>query len=140
VAAKERSEASPLIIVAVSGYLILVGLWLALTCQIPASGVGKVVSSLFRRRHRSTLTNITPEQGNCWLAHMPAHLPSDAESGSRIQVFEDGRMLGPAHVSHNEIRRLGLGRFSHWDAQLYFSTSDNSDPRNNGRRYNVEEL
>jgi hypothetical protein len=135
-----RSRGSPFIVVAVSGYLFLVGLWLVATRQVPAPGIRKVLQSLLRPRHKAALTGVAAEHGHCWLAPLPQRLPSDAESGSRIRLFEDGKALGPAHVSHDEIRRLGAGRFSHWGAQLYFSTSDNSDPRSNGRHYTVEEL
>jgi pectate lyase len=55
-------------------------------------------------------------------------------------VFEDGRPLGPPHSSHEEIRRFGEGRFSHWGGQIYFSASDNSNPAHNGRCYSVEEV
>ena len=35
-------------------------------------------------------------------------------------------------------RKDGKGRYSHWGARsLWFSTSDNSDPRTNGREYKV---
>ena len=54
---------------------------------------------------------------------------------STLRVFEDGRELGPAHSVHNDIRNIGKGRFSHWGSSLYFSASDNSDPRTNGRKY-----
>ncbi len=48
---------------------------------------------------------------------------------------EDGRPLGPAHVLHQKIRDLGGGRYSHLDASVHFSASDNSDPRRSGRSY-----
>lgn len=58
---------------------------------------------------------------------------------STLRLFEDGVEIGPAHSSHDEIRAIGMGRFSHWSegpvSWLYMSTSDNSDPRFNGRRY-----
>jgi pectate lyase len=60
---------------------------------------------------------------------------------SALRLFENGRELGPAHTEHAEIRSLGAGRFSHWsltDGQfesVRFSSSDNSDPRSNGRAY-----
>jgi hypothetical protein len=38
------------------------------------------------------------------------------------------------------IRNLGRGFFSHWGKQLYFSTSDNSDPRINGRNYSLKHI
>lgn len=59
---------------------------------------------------------------------------------SKVTVLEDGQPLGPAHSSHDEIRTLGGGRYSHWGAAndiLFFSTSDNSSPLENGRTYSV---
>ncbi|MFC0516052.1 hypothetical protein ACFFGT_17665 [Mucilaginibacter angelicae] len=54
---------------------------------------------------------------------------------SKLRLFENGVELGPAHSTHNDIRNFGLGQFSHWGNTLYFSTSDNSDPLKNGRKY-----
>ena len=52
-------------------------------------------------------------------------------------LTEDGRPLGPRHAAHHAIRLEGRGRYSHWEQTLYFSTSDGSDPRTNGRLYAV---
>jgi hypothetical protein len=38
---------------------------------------------------------------------------------------------------HEGIRQMGQGRYSHWGRELYFSTSDHSDPTANGRAYVV---
>lgn len=56
---------------------------------------------------------------------------------SRLQVLEDGSHLGPGHSLHDEIRGRGFGRYSHWHRELFFSASDNSDPRDNGRTYQL---
>ena len=56
---------------------------------------------------------------------------------SRLLVFEDGKPLGPPHCQHQFITDEGGGRFSHWNGLLLFSTSDNSDPTRNGRRYEI---
>ena len=61
----------------------------------------------------------------------------DHPGASVIRLYEDGLQLGPPHASHDEIRRSGGGRYSHWEGTLYFSSSDGSDPRVNGRRYDV---
>jgi hypothetical protein len=46
--------------------------------------------------------------------------------------------LGPAHSMYADISTKGKGRFSHWTPDGFiFSTSDNSDPNTNGRRYLV---
>lgn len=68
--------------------------------------------------------------------------PSDtmgAPTASRLRLFEDGVELGPAHAMHETVRTTGKGCFSHWgegaDVWLYMSSSDNTDPRYNGRLY-----
>ena len=60
---------------------------------------------------------------------------------SNLIVLEDGRPLGPPHSVHLDIKEKGSGRYSHWawstGSMVIFSTSDNSDPRTNGRRYDI---
>src|SRR5262245_22341716 len=60
---------------------------------------------------------------------------------SNLRVYEDGKLLGPAHSMHQEISELGEGRFSYWRVPgqniLIFSASDNSDPRTNGKTYTI---
>jgi len=58
----------------------------------------------------------------------------DRAPGNLI-LTENGRALGPAHTPHNEIQAKGYGRFSHWNGQAVFSSSDGSDPRTNGLNY-----
>lgn len=53
------------------------------------------------------------------------------------ELFEDGKPLGPPHQMHANIRKEGHGKFSHWRHELYFSASDDSDPRTNEHRYAV---
>lgn len=54
---------------------------------------------------------------------------------STLRLFENGVELGPAHSNHEDIRKYGLGQFSHWGNTLYFSASDNTNPLTNGRKY-----
>ncbi|HKS62787.1 MAG TPA: class I SAM-dependent methyltransferase [Xanthobacteraceae bacterium] len=76
---------------------------------------------------------------HCWVLPMPFDAaPGDsgeAPQKSALELFEDGRPLGPAHAAHDVVRNAGAGAFSHWHDSLYFSTSDNADPRSSGRRY-----
>ncbi|MHB8769968.1 MAG: glycosyltransferase [Syntrophales bacterium] len=53
------------------------------------------------------------------------------------QVLEDGIPLTIPDCCHAEIADKGAGRYSLWGGFLYFSTSDNSDPRTNGRTYDL---
>ena len=81
-----------------------------------------------------------PELGFCYIASLDFGEEGDRETGSTSQVMllEDGKALGPARALHDDIRKLGAGRYSHWTRTgLYMSASDNSDPRSNGRLYEI---
>jgi len=83
---------------------------------------------------------IGAENGFCYIAGMDFGEEGDkfTANGSQLLVFEDGRPLGPPHSVHQHIRDEGGGRYSHWTREgLYFSASDNTDPRTNGRVYEV---
>ncbi len=83
---------------------------------------------------------ISAEHGHCYTTVLHHGRPGDSESGdpSVCVLLEDGKPLGPAHALHVDIRAKGRGAYSHWTAAtLYFSTSDNSDPRKNGRTYTL---
>jgi len=80
------------------------------------------------------------ETGHCYVAPLGKRLISDSEGRSRLTLFEDERALPYPHSTHNEIRELGAGRYSHWGESVFFSTSDNTDPLTNGRRYSVREI
>ena len=54
---------------------------------------------------------------------------------SKLMLYEDGKPLGPAHSNHMSIGSTGKGQFCHWINYLLFSSSDNSDPGTNGRKY-----
>lgn len=92
--------------------------------------------------------DIAAEQGHCYTAVVATPSPPDTGADTKasyLRLFEDGTELGPGHFSHQAIRDDGRGTFSHWwggrpddyqgQATLYFSASDNSDPRTNGRTY-----
>jgi hypothetical protein len=64
---------------------------------------------------------------------------ADTEDGppiSPVLLFEDGKQLGPAHTSQTDVEDIGLGRFLHLKrVGFFFSASDNTDPKTNGRTY-----
>ena len=128
------------VVVFVTLYLILAGVWLALTRQVSLAGVRKLLLGSFRAPYKADLRNLRSEIGFCWLAPLPGYLISDADGLSRLVLFEDGKPLPLRHAPHEEIRQFGGGRYSHWGTHIFFSTPDNTDPRHNGRRYTVEEL
>jgi len=60
-----------------------------------------------------------------------------AKTDSGLKLFENGHPIGESHALHDEIRTKGAGLYSHWRGNLFFSTSDCSDPRTNGKQYSV---
>lgn len=58
-------------------------------------------------------------------------------SDSTAVLIEDGVSLGPPNALLDRISGNGLGRYAFQNGVLYFSTSDNSDPRANDRNYKL---
>lgn len=78
------------------------------------------------------------EQGKCWgldLADAGLDRMMKGSLSPRIEVFEDGRKLGPANAIFEEICDTGYGRYALTRGRFYLSASDNSDPAANGREY-----
>ena len=92
------------------------------------------------KRYKLPLNCMTAELGRCYNAHFDFGEEGDrnTHNQSQLLLFEDGQPLGPAHALHADIREKAGGRYSHWTREgLYFSASDGSDPRTNGRVYEV---
>jgi hypothetical protein len=92
-------------------------------------------------------SGIRPESGRAYITKIPRPPLRDfvgvetdsprTPEASFLELYEDGRRLGPPHSPHDDIRTVGQGAFSHWGRELYFSTSDGSSPLTNGRTYLV---
>lgn len=81
------------------------------------------------------IDEIRTERGLCLTARIP---PGVRQRG--IALFEDDRQLSAHCSQHDDIRNLGGGRFAVNGQSLYFSTSDGSDARRNGRQYRLRLL
>jgi hypothetical protein len=98
-------------------------------------------------QHSLPAARIMPDKGNAYIVKIArAGLPyiteiaadaGDAPRASSLELYEDGKLLGPPHWSRDNVRDAGRGTFSHRRRGLYFSTSDNSSPLTNGRRYEI---
>jgi pectate lyase len=63
---------------------------------------------------------------------------SEAPHKSPFILCESGHNIGTPHTTHDSIRQLGKGNYSHWkNGGLFFSSSDGSDPNTNGRQYTL---
>jgi hypothetical protein len=71
------------------------------------------------------------------LANIAADDPTNKlDASSPIQIYEDQTPLGPGHSTFHAISEAGRGHFAHWsEFKIFFSTSDNTNPNENGRRY-----
>lgn len=101
--------------------------------------------ALYPRRPAVLRVTLAPpfasRAGRAWIAAVPADWPSDGPDTPRrspLRLLEDRVALGPAHALHARIEQEGGGLYSHWRGELVFSTSDGSDPNENGRTYVAE--
>ena len=84
-------------------------------------------------------TKARPEEGHAYwisLRWIAPGLVSDKDGVSQLVLLDDGVELS-ARALHADIREEGGGLYSHWGDAILFSTRDGSDPRTNGRRYEV---
>jgi SAM-dependent methyltransferase len=83
--------------------------------------------------------SIAHREGLSWVVDLPSDFPigdtSAQPASSTLVLFENDQPLGPSHSVHDDVSWRGGGAYSHWHNCLYFSTSDGSDPRKNGRSY-----
>jgi len=119
-----------------------------LTTTLYGAGTLLVVLSLHGLNVRAVLSpsEIGSFGGSAYSAGLPATVAplfaasaDDAPGGSwsDMRITEDGLPLGPPHAPHAQIRSERLGAYSHWGNGVVFSAPDGSDPRDNGRTYEV---
>jgi hypothetical protein len=72
-------------------------------------------------------------------AYATGRYANDDPAHSPIIIYENLTPLGHAQSVEMDVKNIGLGRFLHVNREgsvsYIFSTSDNSDPRTNGRHY-----
>lgn len=113
----------------------LVVVLMAATTMLAAGCESKVSNHIVALDSKSILK----EQGLAFTYAVP-QLASESDTiehpkRSAYSLTEDGKPLGPAHSTHDEVRKKGNGRWSHWEQAIYFSSSDGTDPRQNNRKY-----
>lgn len=62
---------------------------------------------------------------------------SPGNQASRLLLTVDGLPVPNGHAPHKVIALSGAAGYSYWGKELWFSAADCSDPRTNGRRYQV---
>ncbi len=113
-------------------------LWLALQSAIELVDLQlRKVLLKVASRHLFDGTGYQPSDGFSFNKLMPWNVPNGDTVGSErstLLLFEEKTLL-QGHQSHDLIKAKGQGRYSHWENQLIFSSTDNTDPNFNGRRY-----
>ncbi len=122
--------------------------WLLAAAAI-AGGAASLLPWAGHVEHSIAPADITPVSGYAYHAPLQLSPPplftvrsdsNDSSTASQLTVEENGVAVGPPHTLHATIGTSGGGGFSHWGDGLYFSSSDNSDPRVNGRAYVVSSV
>ena len=88
---------------------------------------------------RRPLTSVEHVSGNAYIHQLHTRWMSQEVTGdSPARLLEDGIPLEHGNAESRFIGERGAGRYSLRDGAIVFSASDNSDPRTNGRRYEIE--
>lgn len=100
-------------------------------------GLHRLLLNSLRSMNRTVaLRNLRHAEGHCYTFAIDDDLPDDALLSSTIVLFEDGKSLPRWHCRNGKtIAAEGLGTYAHIGRTIYFSTSDNSSPLTNGRKY-----
>lgn len=80
----------------------------------------------------------TLKKNIAWADSIFFQYPADTSKNNRaseLRLYENGKLLGPAHSSRSDVSSKGNGRYSHTNGVLFFSSSDGSDPRTNDHTY-----
>ncbi|QDU09312.1 hypothetical protein [Gimesia aquarii] len=85
-----------------------------------------------------SLDKISADQGSSYIARLSIPRASDQKTTSKCILLEEEKPLPHQHARHKLIREQGRGHYSLWTySVLSFSTSDTSDPRTNGKKYEL---
>ena len=122
----------------------IVGCTAALLCHFAANPIAhperrnwhrQLLNSLRDAPREIRLTNLRRAQGHCYAVTIDEDLPDDNTS-STIILFEDGKSLPRWHFREpRKIVEEGRGAYQHAGKTIYFASSDNSSPLENGRTY-----
>src|SRR3954447_19481503 len=96
--------------------------WVILGLAVIAAGTGSLAMRGKRWSFDLPLGTVIPDGGNAYRVELPKSLteglleaPADSPRGelSDLVVLENGRYLGPAHSTEEEVRQKGAGALSH---------------------------
>lgn len=122
----------------------------ALAASALAAGLACLLLEWNPPIHRETLTPVRighlGAHGYAAVLSRPRGWPLLAHRGdtyerrrSSLRLLENGAALAQPHAEQRKVEAFGAGRYLHLrETELYFSSSDNSDPRANGRHYEIE--
>lgn len=73
------------------------------------------------------------EEADGGFAYYTTPAPDDLKG--HVEIYENDTPLGPADAPYDDVRRIGKGRYRPFRSGFAFSTTDNTNPRTNGRHY-----
>jgi|tagenome__1003787_1003787.scaffolds.fasta_scaffold19921303_1 hypothetical protein len=129
-----RTSKSVYVVVAIAAYFVLAE-W-SKRSYVDHAPPGKVAIHLNRPFETFGEVGVVSDQLKSIASIEPLADSVDDKQRSPLLLYENDKLLGPAHSTHFSIAELGRGRYSHWQRLgLVFSSSDRSNPNRNGRSY-----
>ena len=125
--------------------LVLLLVWVACGAMLFRAWLGGAYGPVIA--YTISPSQMAHDDGCAYVVGMPTRFPgwpfaeltgdSLGRDVSRLALSEDDRSMVNLHGAHAAIRASAPHGYSHWRSKLYFSAADCSDPRTNGRRYNI---
>ncbi|MBF0117340.1 MAG: SGNH/GDSL hydrolase family protein [Desulfobacterales bacterium] len=77
------------------------------------------------------------KEGNfCYIVRLPKNFPVSINKPN-LKLYENGVELSYSNSSLEEIKNQGKGKYMHLNDKIYFSATDNSNPKKNGKLYKL---
>jgi hypothetical protein len=109
--------------------------WIAVPVIDPAPK-GRIVIQLVRPFEQHDHASVVRPDATRSLDEFGDDSQIEDDARSPVTIYENGTPLGPGHSNFSDISQFGAGRFAHWRGLgIAFSSSDNSNPNDNGRSY-----
>ena len=119
--------------------LLVVGLFWLTSLAFVVCGIQGMLGYPFRRTIALDTAKFVWAGGFAYSSALPSQYSPRGAQAASARLRENGRVISSYSQRETSVARVGRGIFSVPErGRLLFSSTDNSDPRTNGRKYSIE--
>ena len=119
--------------------LLVVGLFWLTSLAFVVCGIQGMLGYPFRRTIALDTAKFVWAGGFAYSSALPSQYSPRGAQAASARLRENGRVISSYSQRETSVAKVGRGIFSVPErGRLLFSSTDNSDPRTNGRKYSIE--